>query len=84
MRFLYDAIQSKVGQSIYDYIRDASDDPTKDDVIEQFNGKIAPDMVKETLEQLRTNDMLVLHRDGSYSLNNPDFDQTKHDWGVLD
>lgn len=77
-------IQTKVWQSIYDYIRDASDDPIKDDVVEHFNGKITPDMVKETLEQLRINDILVLHRDGSYSLNNLDFDPTKHDWGVLD
>lgn len=77
-------IQTKVEHSIYNYVRDAPDDPTKDDVIEHFNGKITPDMVNETLEQLRTNDMLILHSDGFYSLNNPDFDPTKHDWVVLD
>lgn len=77
-------IQTKDGQSIYNYVRDAPDDPTKDDVIEHFNGKITPDLVTETLEQLRINDMIVLHRDSSYSLNNPDFDPTKHDWVVLD
>jgi len=77
-------IQTKVEHSIYNYVRDAQDDPTKEDIIEHFNGKFTRDMVKEALEQLRLKDMLVLHSNGAYSLNNPGFDPAKHDWVVLD
>ncbi len=35
-------IQTKIEQSIHDYIRDASDDPTKEEIIRPLQGKNSP------------------------------------------
>jgi len=76
-------IQTKIEQSIHDYIRDAPEDPTKKDIINHFKETINPETVEKTLQQLRIKDIIILHKDQTYTLNNPDFDSKKHDWVTI-
>ena len=74
----------KVEQCIHDYISEAACDPTEKDIISYFDGKIAQEIVKQILNVLRVKDIIVLHEDGTYTLNNPGFDPSKHDWVIID
>ena len=76
-------IQTKIEQHIYDYIRDAPDDPTKEDIINHLKETINPKIIEKTLKQLRLKDIIILHKDQTYTLNNPDLDQKKHEWVTI-
>lgn len=76
-------IKSEKEQRILEYIIDLDHDPNVKDIMKKFD-QISSNEIKEILTKMVSNDILFRHNDGTYTLNNPDFDPSKHAWVVLD